>query len=242
MTQQQATQVSQALQQLSNKSVAANLSLFFKTGPGEYGEGDVFLGVKVPQARLLAKKFSKLPPIEIEKLSKSPFHEARFTAGIILLNQFKQEKDKKEQRKLFEFYLKLVDAGSINNWDLVDSTAPYFGTFLLDLPNPNMYLAKFARSKNLWKQRVSIMFLFAFIRSGFEDVAYHHIELFLNHKHDLIHKASGWMLREAGIRDRRGLNQFLEKHVSKMPRVMLRYSLEKHTHTQRKYWLSQPVG
>lgn len=242
MTQQQAIQVSRELKQLSNKGVAANLSLFFKTGPGEYGEGDIFLGVKVPQSRLLAKKYSKLPLVELEKLSKSPFHEARFTAGIILLNQFKNARDKNDQKKLFEFYLKLVDAGSINNWDLVDSTAPYFGTFLLDLGDPIKYLAKLGRSRDLWKQRVSIMFLFPFIRSGLENVAYQHIELFLNHKHDLIHKASGWMLREAGIRDREGLNQFLEKHVSKMPRVMLRYSLEKHTETQRKYWLSQPVG
>jgi 3-methyladenine DNA glycosylase AlkD len=242
MIQLTAKQVSAELRAVANPKQAANLSWFFKTGKGEYGEGDVFLGIKVPQSRLVARKYSALPVSEIEKLSKSKYHEERFTAIVILVNQFKKAKTESEQKKLFNFYVKLIDQGAVNNWDLVDVSAPYMGEYLFSLPDPTKYLLKFGKKGYLWRERVSIMFTFPYIRIGNTEVAFQVVEKFLKHEHDLIHKAAGWMLREAGKRSVTGLRTFLSAHSSTMPRTMLRYAIEKLPEQERKRWLSQTTN
>lgn len=237
-----AKQVSSELRSLANPKQAVNLSWFFKTGKGEYGEGDVFLGIKVPQSRTVAKKFATLPLSEIEKLSKSKYHEERFTALVILVNQFKKAKGDAEQKALFDFYVKLIDQGAVNNWDLVDVSAPYIGEYLFTISDPIKFLLQFAKRKGLWHERTSIMFTFPFIRVGNTEVAFQVVEKFLAHEHDLIHKASGWMLREAGKRSVRELRGFLAAHAAQMPRTMLRYAIEKLPEQERKRWLSQPAN
>ncbi len=238
MSQPTAKQVSAELRTLANPKQAANLSWFFKTSKGEYGEGDVFLGIKVPQSRTVAKKFASLSLSEIEKLSKSKYHEERFTAIVILVNQFKKAKTEAEQKSLFDFYVKLVDQGSVNNWDLVDVSAPYFGEYLFTKSNPTKYLLQFGKRGHLWRERVAIMFTFPFIRVGNTEVAFEVVEKYLHHEHDLIHKASGWMLREAGKRSVSQLRSFLSAHAADMPRTMLRYAIEKLPEQERKRWLS----
>lgn len=238
MAQLQAKQVSQDLRKLADKEVAKNLSWFFKTGKGEYGEGDKFLGIKVPQSRTIAKKYSALPLTEIEKLAKSAYHEERFTAVVILVNQFKKQKMQSERKKLFDFYLKLINTGSVNNWDLVDASAPYLGEQLLDIPDARKLVQKLARSKNLWNQRASVMLTWPLIRQGKPELTLEIVQGFLSHPHDLIHKASGWMLREIGKRDPVWLRGFLAVNSAKMPRVMLRYAIERMPEKDRKKWLS----
>lgn len=239
MTQLLAKQVSEELRKIADKKTAETLSWFFKTGKGEYGEGDKFLGVKVPQSRTIAKKYSALSLTEIEKLAKSKFHEERFTATVILVNQFKKSRKAEERKKLFDFYLKLINSGAVNNWDLIDVSAPYLGEYLLDSKEPIMFLEKLAKSKNLWNQRAAIMFTWAFIREHDLQPTFTITQLHLKHPHDLIHKACGWMLREAGKRDLSALRLFLTEHSAIMPRTMLRYSIEKLSETERKKWLSQ---
>ena len=239
MPQFQAKQVSQDLRKLADKEVAKNLSWFFKTGKGEYGEGDKFLGIKVPQSRAVAKKYATLPLSEIETLSKSPYHEERFTAVVILVNQFKKQKTQLGRKKLFDFYLKLINLGSVNNWDLVDVSAPYLGEYLVSLPDADKLLRKLAKSKNLWNQRAAVMFTWPFIRSGSLEETFEIVRGFLSHPHDLIHKACGWMLRESGKRSITELRHFLDSHVDDMPRTMLRYAIEKMGEAERKKWLSR---
>ena len=238
MAQLQAKQVSQDLRKLADKEVAKNLSWFFKTGKGEYGEGDKFLGIKVPQSRTIAKKYAALPLTEIEKLAKSAYHEERFTAVVILVNQFKKQKVQSERKKLFDFYLKLINTGSVNNWDLVDVSAPYLGEQLLDQPDADKLLQKLARSKNLWNQRASVMLTWPLIRQGKSELTLEMVQGFMSHPHDLIHKASGWMLREIGKRDPAALRKFLAVNSAEMPRVMLRYAIERMPEKDRKKWLS----
>lgn len=142
------------------------------------------------------------------------------------------------RKEIFDFYMKLVGDNLVNNWDLVDASAPYIGQYLLETQNPLAYLKKLGRSKNLWTQRVSIMFLFPFTRTGKTNLTFELTKDFLDHPHDLIHKAAGWMLREAGKRDVAGLRGFLSIHAAKMPRTMLRYSIEKLSEKERKKWMS----
>lgn len=239
MTQLLAKQVSEELRRIADKKAAETLSWFFKTGKGEYGEGDKFLGVKVPQSRAIAKKYAALSLTEIEKLAQSKFHEERFTATIILVNQFKKSKKPDERKKLFDFYLNLINSGAVNNWDLIDVSAPYLGEYLLDAKDPLLFLNKLAKSKNLWNQRAAIMFTWAFIREHDLEPTFTITQLHLKHPHDLIHKACGWMLREAGKRDLSALRSFLTEHSATMPRTMLRYTIEKLSETERKKWLSQ---
>ena len=239
MAQLLAKQVSQDLRKLADKEVAKNLSWFFKTGKGEYGEGDKFLGIKVPQSRTISKKYDALPLTEIEKLAKSVYHEERFTAVVILVNQFKRQKSDADKKKYLDFYLKLINAGSVNNWDLIDVSAPYLGSYLLDMPNPLALLKKLAKSKNLWNQRASIMLTWPLIRKGSLNETFEIVRGFLTHRHDLIHKACGWMLREAGKRSITELRQFLDSHADVMPRTMLRYAIEKMGEAERKKWLNR---
>ena len=229
--------VSLELKSLANAKVAAQRSSFFKTGKGEYGYGDQFLGIEVPKLRIVAKKYQDLSQADIKKLAGSNLHEDRFVALAILVAQYKKAKQSSNQKDLFDLYLELLAAGRVNNWDLVDITAPYIGTYLVDNPAGKPMLAKLAKSNDLWKQRVSVMFTWAHIRAGQPQVTLDQVEKLLNHPHDLIHKASGWMLREVGKKDVGLLRDFLASHAAAMPRVMLRYAIEKLTEKERAKWL-----
>ena len=234
-----AAKVSAELKLLADSEVAKARAWFFKTGKGEYGFGDVFLGIEVPKLRTVAKAHASLDLDQIRKLSASKFHEERFVALAILVHQFKKAKAPTEKKLLFDAYLELLKSNRVNNWDLVDITAPYLGVYLLDYSGADALLAKLAKSKNLWEQRASIMFTWAHIRAGRLDVATNQIALFLDHPHDLIHKAGGWMLREVGKKSVTVLRKFLDLHASTMPRVMLRYSIEKLSPTERAKWLAK---
>jgi len=234
-----AVEVSADLKALADKEVAKNRAWFFKTAKGEYGFGDVFLGIEVPKLRAVAKAHETLSLEQIKKLSASKYHEERFVALVILVLQFKKAKLDAEKKLLFDTYLELLKANRVNNWDLVDVTAPYLGVYLLDYSGAAALLAKLSKSKNLWEQRTSIMFTWAYIRAGRLDVATKQIALFLDHPHDLIHKAGGWMLREVGKKSLTVLRKFLELHAANMPRVMLRYSIEKLSPTERAKWLAK---
>jgi 3-methyladenine DNA glycosylase AlkD len=173
----------------------------------------------------------------MKKLAGSKLHEDRFVALAILVAQYKKAKQSSNQKDLFDLYLELLEAGRVNNWDLVDVTAPYLGTYLVDNPAGKPLLAKLAKSNDLWKQRVSVMFTWAHIRAGQPQVTLDQVEKLLNHPHDLIHKASGWMLREVGKKDVGLLRGFLASHAAVMPRVMLRYAIEKLNEKERAKWL-----
>ncbi len=207
------------------------LSGFFKTGKGQYGEGDIFLGIYVPIQRAISKKYTDLDFSDLATLLKSKVHEHRLAALYILVAKFKLG-DAKE--KVYKFYLKNIKG--INNWDLVDTSAPrIIGEWLAEKPKDTLY--KLARSKNLWEKRIAIISTLAFIKNKHLTDTFKISEILMNDKHDLIHKAVGWMLREAGKKDEAALRKFLDKHTTKMPRTMLRYSIEKFNQETRKYYL-----
>lgn len=217
----------------------SDLARFFKTAPGEYAEGDVFLGGTVPQTRSVANSFMNLEFVEVQKLFNSPFHEARLCAAIILNLQFKRAKSSQERKRIFDFYLKQVRAERINNWDIVDVSAPWMGVYLTEVEDPMPLLIKFSKSKSLWQRRVSIILTFALIRAGDLEPTIIISEALLKDKEDLIHKAVGWMLRELGKKDVMLLRSFLANHSHEMPRTMLRYSIEKLPERERKKWLTE---
>ncbi len=221
------------------KSRVSDLARFYKTGPGEYAEGDVFLGGTVPQTRSVAKNFKNLNFEELDKLFKSPFHEARLCAAIILNLQFKVAMSPQDRKKIFDFYLKQVRAERINNWDIVDVSAPWMGVYLTEVEDPMPLLIKLSKSKSLWQRRVSIILTFALIRAGDLEPTIIISEALLKDKEDLIHKAVGWMLRELGKKDVMLLRSFLANHSHQMPRTMLRYSIEKLPERERKKWLTE---
>ena len=229
------TQLKKELKKLADPKQAEVLQRFFKTGKGEYGEGDIFLGIKVPVQREVANKFGELFLEDIEKLLKSKIHEHRLTALFILIKQYERA-DKKKRARIFNFYLK--NTKNINNWDLVDISAPkVVGDYLLNKPRNILY--KLAKSDNLWERRIAIISTFTFIRNNeFRDTL-KIAEILLNDKHDLIHKAVGWMLREVGKRDQKIEEEFLKKHYLKMPRVMLRYAIERFEERKRKFYLGK---
>jgi 3-methyladenine DNA glycosylase AlkD len=217
---------------------------FFKAGPGEYGEGDEFIGVRVPDSREIAKTHKDLPLPEIQKLLDSKIHEERFVGLVIMTNRFKVANNQKTknlatQKELFDFYLKNLYAQRVNNWDLIDSTAPYLGYYLLGRPGTDKLLNQLASSKSLWERRAAVMFTFAFIREFELDATLKLCKKLLNDEHDLMHKACGWMLRELGKQDLGALREFLDANVTKMPRTMLRYAIEKMTQRERKEWLKR---
>lgn len=216
---------------------AAELQRFFKTGPGDYAEGDIFIGVVVPQTRKIAARYKDLPMTEIAKLTNSDIHEVRLCGLIILINQFKRSRVVSEKKRLFNFYLKELKAGKVNNWDLVDVTAPTLGEYLLEIEDPMSILNRLAKSKSLWERRVSVVFTFAFLRAGDLEPTYEMAERHLGDKHDLMHKAVGWLLREMGKRDPSLLRAFLQEHCKEMPRTALRYSIEKFSESERRKWL-----
>ncbi|MDH4199907.1 MAG: DNA alkylation repair protein [Spirochaetia bacterium] len=222
------------LHELASPQKAKNSARFFKTGSGEYGEGDQFLGLTVPEQRAIAKKFSALALTDIKTLVTSPWHEERLTGLIILVNQFKRcaEADKKTR---YDFYLSHTKY--INNWDLVDLTAhEIVGSFLED-KNRNI-LDSLAASRSLWERRIAMISTFHFIKQGDSGDALRIAEILLYDTHDLIQKATGWMLREIGKRiDQKILIYFLEKHPD-MPRTTLRYAIEHFPETQRTLYLN----
>ncbi len=212
---------------------AKSSAWFFKTGKGEYGEGDTFIGVKVPEQRLVAKKFARLPLPDIDRLLRSKVHEHRLTAWFILYGQFLKSNEAK-RGALVAFLMKHTKCA--NNWDMVDTgAAPMLGTWLLDKDRKILY--KLVKSKNLWERRIAIIATQRFIPHGqFEDTL-RLAEILLTDKHDLIHKAVGWILREVGNRDREAESKFLRKYCRKMPRTMLRYAIEKYPPSHRKAYL-----
>ena len=234
-----ASKVLTALKSESSARHASEQQRFYKTAPGEYGEGDVFLGISVPKTRKIAGEYPKLTFDEIEKLAKSDFHEVRLCALVILCNQYKKSKESKEKKAIFDFYMVQVLKGRVNNWDLVDVSAPTIGQYLVDSNNSTPILRKLSKSKNLWERRIAMIFTFAHLRAGELEPTYEIAERLLKDEHDLIHKAVGWMLREMGKRDPSLLRAFLADHSKVMPRTMLRYSIEKLPERERKMWLVQ---
>lgn len=209
---------------------------YFKTGPGEYGEGDVFWGMSVPQVRDVAKKFWRdVAFSDIKKLLKSPVHEQRQVALFMAALQFARA-DTKQQATYFNFYL--ANTRYINNWDLIDLSAPTIvGGYLLDKAGRRTVLRKLARSKSIWERRIAIITTAAFIRAGEFDDTLAIAEILLADSHDLIHKAVGWMLREVGKKDQEAEERFLRKHYRRMPRTMLRYAIEKFPEAKRGAYL-----
>jgi 3-methyladenine DNA glycosylase AlkD len=216
----------------------ADLQRFFKTEPGGYGEGDRFLGPTVPQTREIAKQFRDLPLDQLDLLLDSQWHEVRLTALHIIVGQFRRAKTKALREELFNFYLDAALRGRVNNWDLVDTSAPTFGQWLVEQPNDDL-LATLAGSRALWERRLAIMLTFAHIRGKQFNVSLRIAKLLISDEHDLIHKAVGWMLREAGNREISVLRTFLAENQKKMPRTMLRYSIEKLDPAERAKWMAK---
>lgn len=222
------------LQRLGNKEKAVFVAGYFKTGKGEYGEGDTFLGITVPLQRQVAKKYQSLSLKSTLSLLHSSTHEERFVALEILVMKY-EKGSTKEKQAIVRAYLK--NLAYINNWDLVDTSAPYIlGDYLFDKPRKVLYTL--AKSKNLWERRVAIISTSAFIRQGDFTDTFKIAEILLQDPHDLIHKAVGWMLREVGNKSQTAEEKFLRRHYKVMPRTMLRYAIEKFLPDLRKKYLS----
>ena len=223
------------LRTLSSAAELKKIQRYFKSGEGDYAAGDKFIGVRMGEVFALAKKYSAMPLNEIEKLLESPMHEARVGAVSIMDFQARNKKTAATRRRdLFDLYLRRHDR--INNWDLVDRSAPHVvGGYLADKPRKILY--QLARSKNVWERRTAIVSTFYFIRQGEVDDTFKIAELLVKDKHDLIHKAAGGWVREAGKKDRVRLLAFLDKHAATMPRTMLRYAIEHLDQKQREHYL-----
>ena len=235
------------LKQAARPEYAANLQRFFKTGPGEYGEGDVFMGLKMPTIRKTIKDYTGLPMSDILSLLQSKYHEERMSGLLILVAQYEKLNKKTAQKeytaneietkkkKIVDFYLQNWRA--INNWDLVDLTAPnILGDYFRERDKKTLY--RLAHSKNLWQKRIAMLATAGFIRQNeFED-ALQIAEILLFDEHDLIHKAVGWMLREIGKRDLKVEEKFLKKHYKKIPRTALRYAIERFAEPKRQFYLN----
>lgn len=227
--------IRKALRAAADPAKAAFYPRFFKTGKGEYGEGDQFLGVTVPRIRLIAKAHQDLPLKEIETLLLSPIHEERLLSVILLANRYSKS-DEKGKNEIYRFYLK--NATRVNNWDLVDSSAHKIVGPQLEGKDDKI-LDKLAKSKNIWERRIAIIATFHFIYKGDCSKTYRIADLLLKDEHDLIHKAVGWMLRETGKRCAEvGLERYLEPRAAKMPRTMLRYAIEKLPAAKRAHYLA----
>jgi 3-methyladenine DNA glycosylase AlkD len=223
---------------LRNPNDAKIMQRFFKTGPGEYGEGDIFAGLKIPPSRELAKKYRALPMKDVQSLLKSKIHEERTIALMILTMNFKKA-DQPTQKKIYQFYMKHLK--HINNWDLVDGSAPYIvGPYLFEKDRKILY--KLARSKILWERRVAMLSCFHFIRQKDYSDALKIAEILLHDEHDLMHKAVGWMLRELGKRDLVTEKKFLNRHAKTMPRTALRYAIEKFPESERQRYLKMKIS
>lgn len=225
----------QELFSVANQEKAGFLQGFFKTGKGQYAEGDIFLGIVVPQVRDIVKNNQGISFPEIQKLLDSEYHEARLAGLLFLVQQFKKAKKEEERKKIFDFYLK--NARKANNWDLVDVTCKdVIGGYLLDKGDRDI-LYKLAESDNLWEQRIAIVSTWMFIKHKDYTETLAISEKLLNHKHDLMHKAVGWMLREVGKKDKETLVDFLKIHYKNMPRTSLRYAIEHFSPEEREHFM-----
>jgi 3-methyladenine DNA glycosylase AlkD len=225
--------LSKRLQKMGDKEDARFLQGFFKTGVGQYGEGDIFLGIRVPAIRKLAKEYNDLPLKEVLPLLRSPYHEIRLFALILFVNTFAQS-DETIQKKIYDLYV--ANTRYINNWDLVDISAPNIvGAFLMERSRKPLY--QLTKSKTLWERRIAVLATFYFIKNNQFDDSLKIAGILLQDKEDLIHKAVGWMLREVGKRDINCAETFLQKHCRTMPRTMLRYAIERFTPSKRRKYL-----
>lgn len=233
-----AADVSLALRGLATPQKAKSSSWFFKSGSGQYGEGDKFLGVTVPEQRKIARQFKVLPLSEVEKLVTSPWHEERLTGLFILVGLFKKS-DEADRKAIYDFYL--AHSQNVNNWDLVDSSAEFVvGAWLDDKPEKMKVLLKLAGSDLLWERRIAMISTFNFIKQGSAEETLAVAERLINDKHDLIQKAVGWMLREMGKKvDRNYLIKFLDKHAATMPRTALRYAIEHFSSEEKAHYMVQ---
>lgn len=233
-----AENVKAELQKYVDTTRAEHSQRFFKTYDGDYAAGDKFLGLKVPVTRAVCKQFKNLTLPEIQKLLESPIHEHRF-AGLIIMTLQAKKASPKRLKQLCDFYLK--NTNHINNWDLVDVSAPnILGIFLLDKDHTPLY--KLAHSKDIWEKRIAMVSTLTFIRAGQLDDTFIIAEILLDDKHDLIHKAVGWMLRCAGDVDRAALLKFLDLHAHALPRTALRYALEHSTPDQKLHYMQAKNG
>ena len=228
-----AKEVINALKTLATEERRKVNEWFFKTGKGEYGYGDIFLGVTAPEIRRIAKKFSQEISLqELTELIRNPIHEVRLCALIILVNKYKKE----NSDKIYQYYMDHLTA--INNWDLVDSSAPYIvGDYLYKHPEKSKILIDFSHSENLWVRRISIVSTFTFIKNNEFNTTLEIAKLLLNDNHDLIHKALGWMLREIYKRDERIIKRFLRQNYAQIPRTTLRYAIERMDKEERLLYL-----
>jgi len=222
------------LKSLASPEVAKSAARFFKTGPGEYGEGDIFVGITVPSLRTVSREFRGMPLEEVEALLHSPIHEERHLALMILVLQV-EKGDDAQRKAAFDLYVRNIRF--INNWDLVDCSAPQIvGGFLMD--RSKKPLLSLVKSNSLWERRIAIVSTQHFIRHGDLSETLTISQKLLEDKEDLIHKATGWMLREVGKKDRSVLEGFLDRHATAMPRTMLRYAIERFTPGRRRAYLA----
>ncbi len=227
--------IAQTLTSLADPDQAANLSRFFKTGPGQYGEGDRFLGIKMPVLRTVAKDYRELPFNDLSNLLQSAMHEHRMVALIILTLQYARG-DEQKKKCVYEFYLS--NRNGINNWDLVDVTTPRIvGDYLLQHPDERTVLYQYAREGTLWERRIAITATYSLLRAAQFDDTFAIADILLHDTHDLLHKAVGWMLREVGKRDQDAEEKFLRTRYQTMPRTMLRYAIERFEESKRQQYL-----
>ena len=234
-----AVEVRKELKSMADPDKAAILQRYFKTGLGQYGEGDIFIGVTVPQSRKVAKKFSQLQLVEVKTLLYSRIHEERLVALLILVWRYSSALSSREEKEeIVKFYLDNIK--QVNNWDLVDLSAPnILGAHLIDRDRRLLY--RLARSENVWERRIAILATYHFIRNGDFSDTLKIAEILLQDRRDLIHKAAGWMLREVGKRDVASEEAFLEKHLGVMPRTMLRYAIERLPESKRRRYKKNPI-
>lgn len=231
-------QIKKELAKLANREYAQHSQRFFKTGKGEYGYGDVFIGIRIPDLRKLAKMYADLGFSDVGKLVKSKIHEERLVGLLILVNKYKMADKEADKNKVYNFYTRHFQF--INNWDLVDVTCPHIiGPQLID-KNRNV-LANWARSDHLWTRRIAIVTNWWFIRNGDLTSVFKISRILLNDEHDLIHKAVGWMLREAGKQNQKALEDYLQLYYNSMPRTMLRYAIEKFPESKRQKYLKGKI-
>lgn len=228
-----AKEVINALKTLATEDRRKTNEWFFKTNKGQYGYGDIFLGVRVPDVRQVAKRFSqKITLNDLTELIKSPIHEVRLCALIILVNKYNKE----DSERIYQYYLKHLN--SVNNWDLVDTSAPHIvGDYLYNNPEKSKILLEFSHSENLWVRRIGIVSTFAFIKNNEFNKTLEIAKLLLNDHHDLIHKAMGWMLREIYKRDEGLIKRFLRQNYAQIPRTTLRYAIERMDKEERLLYL-----
>ena len=223
------------IKQYSERDFVVWVSPILQIQEGGYGENDKLYGVRVPNLRKIANKYTFISFDDVELLLNDDYHEVRLLALFILVNKFKA--DKNMRKKIVDLYIKNAD--NINNWDLVDMSAPYIiGHYIYENKKDLSIINQLANSKHLWKERIAIVATQYFIKQGFYEPTIKLVEKYLTHDHHLIHKASGWMLRELGKKDIEELRSFLDKYASRMPRTMLRYAIERLNEQERKHYMS----